>query len=58
MKKNLFQMYELEAYLGDFIEDFDVDAIINESTDVDSDGDRVWTATGDDFIEIVKRHEK
>ena len=58
MKDNLFQQYELDAFLGDYADDFDVDGIIEDATEVDPDGDRIWTTFGDDFIEIVKRHEK
>lgn len=57
MKENLFQMYELEALLGDQASDFDIDAIIAEATEVDADGDRVWTAFGDDLYEIIARHD-
>lgn len=53
----LFQMYELEAYLGDYVEDFDVDAIIDEATEIDySDGNRYWIE-GIDLNEIAMRHD-
>ena len=57
MKENLFQMYELEALLGDQASDFDIDAIIAEATEIDADGDRVWTAFGEDLYEIIARHD-
>lgn len=57
MKKNLFQMYELEAYLGDFVDDYDIDGIIEDATEIDSDGDRIWTAFGEDFHAIVEAHD-
>lgn len=57
MKDNLFQMYELEALLGDQASDFDIDAIIAEATEVDADGDRVWTVFGEDLYEIIARHD-
>lgn len=57
MKENLFQMYELEALLGDQKSDFDIDAIIAEATEVDADGDRVWTASDGDLYDIIARHD-
>lgn len=57
MKDDLFQMSELEALLGDYRQDFDVQAIIDEATEVDEDGDRVWTAFGDELNAILERHD-
>ena len=57
---NIFQMYELEAYLGDFVGDFDVDAIVAEVTEVDyRTGNRCWKQLEpDELVGIVRRHEK
>lgn len=58
MKDNLFQMSELEALLGEYKDDFDIDGIIDDATRIDADGDRVWTAFGDELNDILARHEK
>lgn len=58
MKKDLFQMYELECLLGDFKDDFDIEGIIEDATEIDEDGDRVWTVSDDDLNVILERHEK
>ena len=58
MKENLFQMSELEALLGDFKGDFDIEGIIRDATEVDpSDGNRYWTVSGDDLNEILARYD-
>lgn len=57
MKENLFQMSELEALLGDYKQDFDVQGIIDEATEIDADGDRVWTVFGDELSEVLERHD-
>lgn len=57
MKTNLFQQYELDALLGECADDFDVDGIIEEATLVDRDGDRIWTAFGDDLYRIIEEHD-
>ena len=57
MKQNLFQQYELDALLGDYADDYDVDAIVEEATEVDADGDRVWTAFGNELDDIIERHD-
>ena len=52
-----FEMYELEAYLGDFAGDFDVDAIVDEATYVDPrTGNRYWRE-GVDLNEVCARHD-
>lgn len=58
MKDNLFQMSELESLLGDYKDDFDIDGIIDDATRIDADGDRVWTAFGDELNDILARNEK
>lgn len=57
MKENLFQQYELDALLGDYADDFDIDGIIEDATEVDSDGDRIWTAFGEDLYAILEAHD-
>lgn len=57
MKENLFQMSELDALLGDYKQDFDVQDIIDEATEIDADGDRVWTVFGDELSEVLERHD-
>lgn len=57
MKTNLFQQYELDALLGESAGDFDVDGIIEDATTVDDDGDRIWTAFGDDLYAIIEAHD-
>lgn len=52
-----FEQYELDAYLGDFADDFDIDAIIDEATEVDyRTGNRYWR-DGIDLAEICARHD-
>ena len=58
MSKNLFQECELTAYLGDFIEDFDVEAIVDEATEIGyKTGNRYWK-DGIDLAEICAKHER
>ena len=54
--RSIFHQYELDAYLGDFADDFDVDAIIDEATEVLPDGNRYWV-DGIDLAEICARHD-
>lgn len=50
-------MYELEAYLGENMGDFDIDAIIDESTFVNPrSGNRYWKP-GVDLSEIALKHD-
>ena len=61
MKENLFQMCELEALLGDYKDDFDIDGIIDDATEVREDGNRYWIAFDDELNElndILARNEK
>lgn len=53
-----FEQCELDALLGDFKDDFDVDAIIEEATRVCDDGNRYWTAEGEELNEIIRMCEK
>lgn len=58
MKKEIFQMYELEAFLGESIDDFDIDAIIDETTETSSkDGNRYWKVDADELAEIAASHD-
>jgi DNA-binding transcriptional regulator YiaG len=57
MKENLFQPYELDALLGEYVDDFDVDGIIRDATEIDDDGDRIWTAFDEELTEILERHD-
>lgn len=57
MKENIFQRHELDALLGEYAGDYDVDGIIADATTVDDDGDRVWTKSGDDLYAILDRHD-
>lgn len=58
MKKNLFQMSELDALLGDYRQDFDIGGIIADATEVDADGDQVWRDLSDDELNaILERHD-
>lgn len=54
---NVFQPYELDAFLGDHIGDYDIDGIIAEATELDyEDGNRYWKEEID-LNEICERHE-
>lgn len=57
-KVKQFQQYELDALLGDFKDDFDVDAIIHEATRPCSDGNRYWVVEGDELSGIIESCEK
>lgn len=57
MKENLFQQYELDALLGDHADDFDIDGILEDATEIDEDGDRIWTAFGDDLYAILESND-
>lgn len=47
-----YQRYELEAYLGDHIGAYDVEAIEAEATEAG-----YWTASGEDLARICERHD-
>ena len=56
--KNTFQEHELDAFLGE-PEDFDVEAIIDEATEIDyKTGNRVWAVDTDELNEIAERNRK
>lgn len=58
MKPNLFQQYELDALLGEYADDFDIDGIIREVTIIDRDGDRIWKdLEDDDLYRIIEEHD-
>jgi hypothetical protein len=52
----IYQRHELLAYLGD-PEAYDVDAIEAEATRYTADGNRVWSAFGEDLAAIAERHQ-
>lgn len=52
----LFEAYELDAFLGEFISEFDVDAIIDDATYIKG-GKRYWK-NGIDINDICKKHER
>lgn len=56
---NLYERYELEAYIGsENLKDFDIDAIEDEATEIDyGTGNRVWR-DGIDLNAICAAHEK
>lgn len=58
MDENLFQMYELDALLGDYKDDFDVDGIIADATEVRENGNRYWIVFGDELNKVIEQHEK
>jgi len=60
MAKALFQEDVLEALLGDYRDDFDIDGIIEDATYIDySDGNRYWKDMDEDEMnEILMKHDK
>ena len=62
MSDRPFSIDELLAFLGDYVSDYDVTSIIEESTYCDPlTGDRFWTVgalDSEEFQRIVDRHEK
>ena len=56
-KVEVFDQNELEALLGDFIGDYDVDAIIADTTKVASDGTRYWTVDSKELSETVEYYD-
>ena len=57
MPRNVYQEYELEAYLGDYTQDYDIDSIVDEATEIDyNTGTRYWKE-GIDLETICKHHE-
>ena len=56
-QRELFQMCQLEAYLGEYADDFDIDAIVEDATVVDyRTGNRYWR-DDIDLNEIAQRHD-
>jgi hypothetical protein len=48
----------IASYFGEFAEDFDLDAIFDEATEIDPrTGNRYWKDDVD-FEEVVARHQK
>ena len=54
-----FDYWELDAYLGDFVDDYDVDAIIDEVTEIDyRTGNRYWKdLTDEELWAICEAHD-
>lgn len=52
-----YQRAELLAYLGDYTDDYDVDAIESEATETDPKTSRVFWRRGIDLWTICERHE-
>jgi len=59
IERHAYQRYELEAFLGDFLEEYDVAAIEAEATEYDpATGRTVWTPEAvRDLWTICERHE-
>lgn len=57
-KVEQFQRYELEVLLGEFIDDYDVDGIIEDATALCGNGNRYWTVDNDELNEVLEVHEK
>lgn len=55
----LFQECDLDAMLGDFKDDFDIDGLIDDLTEFDyRTGNRYWKNIGDDKLnEILAKHD-
>lgn len=54
-----YERQELLAFLGDFAEDFDVEAIEREATEYErSTGRTVWTVDHDELAAICERHDR
>lgn len=57
MERKPFEMYGLEAYLGDYVDDFDVEAIVDEATEIDyRTGNRYWR-DDIDLAAICAKHD-
>ena len=59
-KKPAFSIDHLSGYLGGFWDDFDVDAIIDEATEIDPQtGNRFWTEYALEHLwDICTKHDK
>lgn len=53
-----FHQYELDALLGDFANDYDIEAIIDAATKVTNDGNRYWVVDEDELNGILESCEK
>ena len=56
--RELYQEHELLAYLGDYADDFDLDAIRDEATEIDYRTGKTYWREGVDLNEIARKHEK
>jgi len=57
-KVEQFQQYELEVLLGEFVDDYDVDGIIEDATALCGDGNRYWTVDEDELNEVLEENLK
>lgn len=56
---SLFQQYELDDLLGEFADDYDVDGIVEDATEMDyKTGNRYWVVNDDELNAIIEAHEK
>lgn len=54
----VYQRYELEAYLGEYVEDYDVNAIEHDATAYDpATGRTVWAVDAETLAVIAERHQ-
>lgn len=51
-----FEQYELDALLGEFSDDYDIDGIISDATKATNDGNRYWIVDGDDLNDVLEMH--
>lgn len=57
ISSSIYDPAELRAFLGECLEDYDIDAIESEATVVRG-GTRYWAATGDELVRICARHDR
>lgn len=56
---SLFQQCELDELLGEFADDYDVDGIVEDATEMDyKTGNRYWVVSDDELNAIIEAHEK
>lgn len=55
--REIYQRAELVAYLGDYVDDYDVDAIEAEATEYDPKTSRTYWKRGINLWEVCERHE-
>lgn len=55
--REIYQRYELEAYLGDYTDDYDLEAIEAEATEYDPKTSRTYWKRDVDLWSVCERHE-